>query len=78
MIFGPLLYFVSVTYGKASQLEIDQIKQTLLQIFDSTVDFLNRIPLLEEPLARIKSEGVSFISGPAATNEGNNCNLRLK
>ena len=65
MIFGPLLFFVSVTYDKASALDLDQIKQTLLDIFDRSVDLLNKIPLLQEPLARLKSEGVSFISGPA-------------
>ena len=65
MIFAPLLYFVSVTYDQISNLDIAQIKSTLTQMVDSTVHFLKKIPLLQEPLERIKREGISFITGPA-------------
>ena len=65
MIFAPLLYFVSVTYDQISNLDIAQIKSTLTQMVDSTVHFLKKIPLLQEPLERIKREGLSFITGPA-------------
>lgn len=65
MIFAPLLYFVSVTYDQVSNLDIALIKSTLTQMVDSTVHFLKKIPLLQEPLERIKREGLSFITGPA-------------
>lgn len=65
MIFAPLLYFVSVTYDQISNLDVALIKSTLTQMVDSTVHFLKKIPLLQEPLERIKREGISFITGPA-------------
>jgi len=65
MIFAPLLYFVSVTYDQASNLDIAQIKSTLTEMVDQTIQFLEKIPLIQEPLARIKQEGLSFITGPA-------------
>lgn len=65
MIFAPLLYFVSVTYDQISNLDVVLIKSTLTQMVDSTVHFLKKIPLLQEPLERIKREGISFITGPA-------------
>ena len=65
MIFGPLLYFVSVTYDQVNSLDIEHIKQTAIEIVDKTIDFLNRIPILQEPLAHLKKQGISFISGPA-------------
>ena len=65
MIFGPLLYFVSVTYDQVNSLDLVQVKKTVLEMVDKTIDFLDDIPLLQEPLSRIKQEGVSFISGPA-------------
>jgi predicted PurR-regulated permease PerM len=65
LIFGPLLYFVSVTIGQANNLDLAQIKQTALQMIDMTINFLDRIPLLQEPLSRLKNEGVSLITGPA-------------
>ena len=65
MICGPLLYFISVTYDQVNGLDLEQIKQTILEVVDKVIGFLNGIPLLQEPLSRLKSEGVSFISGPA-------------
>lgn len=65
MIFGPLLYFLSVTYDQVNNLDLAQIKQTVLEIVDRAVSFVDRIPLLQEPLSRLQNEGVSFISGPA-------------
>jgi predicted PurR-regulated permease PerM len=65
MIFGPLLYFVSVTYDQINSLDLAQVKKTALEMVDSAIDFLDKIPLLQEPLSRIKQEGVSFASGPA-------------
>lgn len=65
IIFGPLLYFVSVTIEQADNLDIIQIKQTVLAIIDKAINFLDRIPLLQEPLSRLKNEWISLISGPA-------------
>jgi predicted PurR-regulated permease PerM len=65
MIFGPLLYFLSVTYVQVNNLDFAQIKQTVLEIVDKVFGSIERIPLLQDPLARLKDGGVSFISGPA-------------
>jgi predicted PurR-regulated permease PerM len=65
MIFGPLLYFAAVTLEQANDLDITQIKQTVLVMVDSAINFLDRIPLLQEPLSRLKNEWISLISGPA-------------
>ena len=64
MIFGPLLYFVSVTYGQVNNLDFEKIKQTVLEMVDKTVNFLDRIPMLQEPVYRLKSEGISLVNGP--------------
>lgn len=65
MIFGPLLYFVSVTIEQVNNLDIELIKQTVLEMADRAIIFLDRIPLLKEPLSRLKGEGISLISGSA-------------
>lgn len=65
MIFTPMLYFISMTYEQASNLDLPQIKLTLTEIVDKTTEILSKISFLQEPLAKIKAEGVSFISGPA-------------
>jgi len=65
MIFGPLLYFVSVMYEQAGKLDIESIKQSLTELIDKVVELLDKLPMLEEPLRRLKEEGLSFISGPA-------------
>ncbi len=65
MIFGPLLYFISVMLQQAGNLDLDSIKQSLRAIIEKLIDLLDRLPFLEEPLTRLKQEGLSFISGPA-------------
>ena len=65
MIFTPLVYFVSMTLDQMSGLDMAQIKQTLTELIDKTVLFLDKIPILRDPLARLRTEGVSFVSGPA-------------
>ncbi len=65
MIFTPMLYFISMMYEQASNLDLPQIKQTLTEIVDKTIDILSKIAFLQEPLAKIKAQGISFISGPA-------------
>ena len=65
MIFGPMLYFISVMYEQAGKIDIDSLKQSLTELIDKLVIMLNKLPFLEEPLNRLKQEGLSFISGPA-------------
>ena len=65
IIFTPLLYFVSVTYGQVESIDIAKIKATVLEMVDRTIEYLDKIPLLQEPLQRIQQEGLSFIAGPA-------------
>lgn len=65
MLFGPLLYFVSVTYEQANNLDLNQIRQTLTEMIDKTIVFLDKIPFVHEPLTRLNKEGLSFIKGPS-------------
>jgi predicted PurR-regulated permease PerM len=65
IVFTPLLYFVSVTYGQVENLDIAQIKTTLTEMADKTIQFLDKIPIIQKPLIRIKQEGLSIITGPA-------------
>ncbi|MGI9538279.1 MAG: AI-2E family transporter, partial [Desulfocapsaceae bacterium] len=65
MLFVPLLYFISMIYDKAADLDINQIKSTLTAMVDQAVAFCNKVPFLKEPLERIREEGLSLISGPA-------------
>ncbi len=65
MIFGPLLYFVSVTFDQVSSLNIAQIKITMTEIVDKSSALLEKVSFLQEPLARIKQEGINFVKGPA-------------
>ncbi len=65
LIFGPLLFFISVTYEQASNLDLNQIKLTLTEMSEKAMVYLEKIPLLKDPLIRFKQEGLSFIKGPA-------------
>lgn len=65
MLFVPLLYFISMIYDKAGDLDTAQLKSTLTAMVDQAVAFCNKIPFLKEPLERIREEGLSFVSGPA-------------
>jgi len=65
MIVAPLVYFISMTIEQTSGIDPVQVKQTLTEIIDKSVAFLDRITILREPLARLRAEGLSFISGPA-------------
>ena len=64
MIFMPLLYFVSVTYDQVSGMDLEQAKQTVTEMADKAVAFMNRIPMLKAPLERLQSEGLAFLKGP--------------
>ncbi len=64
LIFGPIAYFISVTYDQVSVLDLDQIKQTVTEMVDATIDYLRKIPFLQDPLTRIEKEGLAIIKGP--------------
>jgi len=65
MIFGPMLYFVSMTYEQVSGLDLDYIRHTLIDMVDNIADFLAKFSFFQEPLDRLKKEGLAFVSGPA-------------
>lgn len=65
LIFGPLIFFASVTYDQISNLDLNLIKQTLIEMSDKTMVYLDKIPFLKEPISRLRLEGFSFIRGPA-------------
>jgi predicted PurR-regulated permease PerM len=65
MIFFPLIFFVAKTYRQLTELDVQKVKATLLEIIDRSVAFLSEISFLQEPLERLKQEGMSYISGPA-------------
>lgn len=65
MIFGPVVYFVSVTYEQVNGLDLEQIRQTLDQMTVKAIDFLEKIPFMQDPLARLEREGLALIKGPA-------------
>ena len=64
MIFLPLIYFISVTYDQISGMDLEQVKQTVIDMADLAVAFVDRIPMLKAPLERLLSEGISFLKGP--------------
>ena len=64
MIFFPLIYFISVTYDQISGMDLEQVKQTVIDMADLAVAFVDRIPMLKAPLERLLSEGISFLKGP--------------
>lgn len=65
MIFFPFIYFISTTYDQISALDIDKIKTTLIEAIDKVFEISGNIALLQEPIARLKQEGLSFVGGPA-------------
>ena len=64
MIFFPLIFFVAKTYRQLVSLDVDKLKATLIEIMDKSISFLSEISFLQEPLERLKAEGLSYISGP--------------
>ncbi len=63
LIFLPLLYFITVTYSQVASLDIVHIKETVLEMWTKLIGFIDRIPLLHDEFARLKSEGTSLING---------------
>jgi predicted PurR-regulated permease PerM len=61
MIFLPLLYLIIQTSDLISTLNIELIKQTILAMWNNVLNYADSIPLLNEPLARLKAEGSSLI-----------------
>ena len=64
MIFFPLIFFVAKTYRQLADLDVAKLKATLIEIMDKSIAFLGEISFLQEPLERLKAEGISYISGP--------------
>ena len=65
LIFGPLLFFISATYEQINNLDLEHVKQTMVEMVEKSASYLDRIPFLKEPLIRIEQEGLAFIQGPA-------------
>ncbi len=63
LIFAPLLYFASETYNQVVALDIVAIKQTILAMIDKAQAFLDRIPLLQDLMAKFKARGGSIVNG---------------
>ncbi|MDA9983325.1 AI-2E family transporter [Gammaproteobacteria bacterium] len=65
LIFFPFIYFVSTTYDQITAVDMEQAKKTLTEVIDKIVEYAGNIALLQEPIARLKQEGLSFVGGPA-------------
>ncbi len=63
MIFLPLVYFIMVTVDQISALNISEIKDTVLSLWDRLIAFIATIPYFDEMVTRLKSEGTSLING---------------
>jgi predicted PurR-regulated permease PerM len=63
MIFTPLLYFLTVTFDQISGLNINEIKDTILQLWAKFVALTENVPVLNQIFQHIKSEGTSLING---------------
>ena len=61
MIFLPLLYLIIQTSDLISTLNIELIKQTILAMWNNVFNYADSIPVLHEPLTRLKAEGSSLI-----------------
>ena len=61
MIFLPLQYLVVHTSSLITTLNVDQIKQTILAMWNAVINYAESIPALHEPLANLKDEGRSLI-----------------
>jgi predicted PurR-regulated permease PerM len=63
MIFLPLLYFIMVTYDQVAALDIELIKQTILDMWTRFIAFIDNIRLLHDLFARLQTEGTNLING---------------
>jgi predicted PurR-regulated permease PerM len=61
MIFLPLLYLIIQTSDLISTLNIEQIKQTILTMWNNALNYADSFPVLHEPLTRLKVEGSPLI-----------------
>lgn len=62
MIFTPLLYFITMTLDQVSGLQIEEIKQTALELWHRFIGLTNDIPLLDRLFTQLKTEGTSLIN----------------
>ena len=63
LIFAPLVYFVSETYNQVSGVDVDHIKDVIMQMLDKIVAFTDTVPVLHNFLQTIKAEGFSILKG---------------
>lgn len=63
MIFLPLLYFITVTIDQISALNVENIKATILSMWNQLITAIDTIPLLQDIFERIKAEGTTLING---------------
>lgn len=63
MIFLPLLYFIMVTFDQVATLDIELIKQTILDMWTKFISFIDNIRVLHDVLVRLQTEGTNLING---------------
>ncbi len=61
LIFAPLVYFISETYGQMASLDIEHIKSVTMQMVDKLVNFTDSIPVVHNFLNTLKTEGFSLL-----------------
>ncbi len=62
MIFLPLLYFITVTIDQVSALNMSEIRETALSMWNRLTVFMEGVPLLHDLIQRLRSEGTSLIN----------------
>jgi predicted PurR-regulated permease PerM len=65
MIFAPLLYFASETYNQIIGLDIAAIKKTIIEMINQAQAFLDRIPVLQDLMAKFRAKSNSLVNGAA-------------
>lgn len=63
LIFIPLLYFISVTIGQVTAMNIGEMKQNILAGWFKLTKLLADIPYTETVIDKMKNEGTALISG---------------
>lgn len=62
MIFLPLQYLIVQTSNLITTLNIEQIKQIILAMWTSAINYAESVPALHEPLSHLRDEGASLIN----------------
>lgn len=63
MIFLPLLYFIMVTFDQVATLDIEAVKQTILDMWTKLISFIDNIRVLHDLFVRLQAEGTHLING---------------